>query len=60
VQGTKVSIQAVVDHLGSTRADKKEVVAQLDELVAAVYASEDLREGLRALGEKRPPNFSGH
>ena len=60
VQGTKVSIQAVVDHLGSTRTDKAEVVAELDRLVAAVYASEDLQEGLRALAEKRPPNFKGH
>lgn len=60
VQGTKVSIQAVLDHLGSTRADKKQVVAELDRLVAAVYASEDLQEGLRALSEKRRPDFKGH
>lgn len=60
VQGTKVSIQAVLDHVGSTRADKKEVVAELDRLVAAVYESEDLQEGLRALREKRPPEFRGH
>lgn len=60
VQGTKVSIQAVVDHLGSTRTDKADVVAELDRLVAAVYASEDLQEGLRALSEKRPPDFKGH
>lgn len=60
VQGTKVSIQAVIDHLGSTRTDKAEVVAELDRLVAAVYASEDLQEGLRALAEKRPPDFKGH
>lgn len=60
VQGTKVSIQAVIDHLGSTRTDKAEVVAELDRLVAAVYASEDLQEGLRALAHKRPPEFKGH
>ena len=60
VQGTKVSIQAVVDHLGSTRADKRQVVEELDRLVAAVYGSEDLQEGLRALREKRPPDFKGH
>lgn len=60
VQGTKVSIQAVIDHLGSTRTDKAEVVAELDRLVAAVYASEDLQEGLRALAGKRPPEFKGH
>lgn len=60
VQGTKVSIQAVIDHLGSTRADKREVVEELDRLVAAVYASEDLQEGLRALRERRPPEFKGH
>ncbi len=60
VQGTKVSIQAVLDHLGSTRDDKKEVVAELDRLVAAVYESEDLQEGLRALSEQRAPNFEGH
>lgn len=60
VQGTKVSIQAVVDHLGSTRADKSQVVEELDRLVAAVYASADLQEGLRALQEKRAPDFKGH
>lgn len=60
VQGTKVSIQAVLDHLGSTRDGKKEVVGELDRLVAAVYESEDLQEGLRALSEQRAPNFKGH
>lgn len=60
VQGSKVSIQAVIDHLGSTRADKQQVVEQLDRLVAAVYESEDLQEGLTALREKRPPQFKGH
>ncbi len=60
VQGTKVSIQAVLDHLGSTRDDKRQVVAELDRLVAAVYGSEDLQEGLRALSEKRRPDFKGH
>ncbi|HJR44999.1 MAG TPA: enoyl-CoA hydratase/isomerase family protein [Actinomycetota bacterium] len=60
VQGTKVAIQAVVDHVGSTRAARKHMVEELDRLVAAVYASRDLQEGLRALAEKRPPNFEGH
>ncbi len=60
VQGTKVAIQAVVDHLGNTRAAHRGVVEELDHLVAAVYASEDLQEGVRALAEKRPPRFQGH
>ena len=60
VQGSKVAIQAVVDHLGNTRGARKQMVEELDQLVAAVYASRDLQEGLRALAEKRPPDFQGH
>ena len=60
VQGTKRAIQVVVDHLAGARSTDPAAVATIDELVAQAYGSEDLAEGLRAMSEKRPPDFHGH
>jgi enoyl-CoA hydratase/carnithine racemase len=59
VQGSKRSVQAIVDHLGGTRGARPEVVAEIDRLVANAYNSQDLHEGIRAQAEKRDPDFSG-
>ncbi len=59
VQGAKRAIQAVTDHLGGARAVSPDVVAELDRLVVEAYESADLQEGMKAMTEKRPPNFTG-
>jgi enoyl-CoA hydratase len=59
VQGTKVALQAIADHLGATRSTHPQQVAAVDRLVVEAYASADLAEGLTALTEKRPPRFRG-
>lgn len=59
VQGTKRSIQAVVDHLSGARETKPDVVDEIDRLVANAYNSRDLREGIQAMSEKRTPEFGG-
>ncbi|MEA2452864.1 MAG: enoyl-CoA hydratase [Actinomycetota bacterium] len=59
VQGTKRSIQAVVDHLSGAREAKPDVIAEIDQLVANAYNSRDLQEGIQAMAEKRTPEFGG-
>lgn len=59
IQGVKRSIQAIADHLGGARTNNPEVVAEIDRLVTRAYESEDLREGLRAMSDKRRPRFHG-
>lgn len=60
VQGTKSSIQAVVDHLSGSRQTDPDRAGEIDRLVAEAYQSADLAEGLAAMAEKRKPNFKGH
>ena len=59
VQGTKRAIQTVVDHLSPVRTAAPESVAEIDRLVTEAYQSADLQEGIRAMSEKRPPDFKG-
>lgn len=59
LQGTKKTIQAIADRLGRLRAADPAAVAALDELVTQAYNSRDLHEGLRAMSEKREPDFTG-
>ena len=59
IQGTKRAIQLVADHIGSARSARSDEVAELDRLVAEAYSSQDLQEGIKAMSEKRPPDFTG-
>ena len=59
VQSVKRAITAVLESLGDVRSLQPEAAAELDRDLADVYVSRDLKEGLRALSEKRPPDFTG-
>ena len=59
VQGAKRAIDSVSSAGSSLRAHDPDEAAAIDELVGAAYRSEDLQEGLRAMAEKRRPNFEG-
>lgn len=59
VQGSKRAIAVITSDLGDVRARDSAAVEELDRLVLEAYRSADLQEGLRAMGEKRPPEFEG-
>ena len=59
VQGAKRAINAIASAQTSLRALAPGEAAAVDASVAEAYRSSDLQEGLRAMAERRPANFSG-
>lgn len=59
VQGAKHSIHVVADDMSDARRRDPETVDEVDRLVMEAYNSADLAEGIRAMSEKRPPEFEG-
>ncbi len=59
VAGHKAALNAVARHMGYARGEDDDLIGELDALVAQAFASDDLKEGLAAFSEKRPPDFAG-
>jgi enoyl-CoA hydratase/carnithine racemase len=59
VRGSKRGIRAVLRKLSIDRETEGYRVADVDMIGGDALASEDLREGLRARRERRPPEFRG-
>lgn len=59
VQGAKQTIQVVADDLSAARLRAPGATEEIDRLVMQAYNSDDLAEGIKAMGEKRPPSFEG-
>jgi crotonobetainyl-CoA hydratase len=59
VRGSKAGIRAVLRKLSIDRETEGYRVAEVDMMAADALASDDLREGLRDRGERRPPEFRG-
>lgn len=59
VRGSKRGIRAVLANLGIDRATEGFRVADFDMMAGEAFASEDLREGIRAFRERRRPEFRG-
>ena len=55
VQGAKHAIAVVEQALSDARRTHPGEVAGIDDLVAVAYRSDDLQEGLAAMGDRRPP-----
>ncbi|MGH2676041.1 MAG: enoyl-CoA hydratase/isomerase family protein [Actinomycetota bacterium] len=59
VRGSKRAIAAVLRKLSVDRETEGYRLVEIDMMAADALASEDLREGLRARRERRPPEFRG-
>ncbi len=59
VRGSKRAIAAVLRKLSVDRETEGYRLVEIDMMAADALASEDLREGLRARRERRPPEFQG-
>jgi len=62
VQGHKRALNALARRLGFDRHNPADasVLADLDAATVAAFRSDDMREGVAAFNEKRPPTFGGH
>lgn len=59
VRGSKAAIRTVLRHSGLTRGVDDQAFAPHDADVLRALTSSDVAEGLRAMNEKRPPEFKG-
>jgi 1,4-dihydroxy-2-naphthoyl-CoA synthase len=59
VRGAKRTIAVVADAMVNGRTAAPDKVRAIDDLVMQAYNSADLREGIEAMSEKRPPRFEG-
>lgn len=59
VRGSKRGLTAAMDRVVLDRAAEGHRLLDFDTMTAAAFASEDLREGIDAFRERRPPNFRG-
>lgn len=59
VRGAKRGIRETVSRLSLDRAREGFRVADFDLMAAAALTSDDLKEGIRAFRERRPPEFRG-
>lgn len=57
VQGAKHAIGLVERALSEARSTHAGAVADVEDLVAAAYRSDDLQEGLAAMADRRPPRW---
>jgi enoyl-CoA hydratase/carnithine racemase len=59
VQGTKAAIREILAHPALNRAAHADVFAVHDEASLRALTGADLQEGLAAMRERRPPDFTG-
>ncbi|MCA1833812.1 MAG: enoyl-CoA hydratase/isomerase family protein [Actinomycetota bacterium] len=59
VRGSKAALRSILDYGALTREVDGEIFALHDAAAGEALASEDIREGMAALRERRDPRFSG-